>query len=293
MPRTAVLGAGGQLGRELELSLKARGHEVTALARADLDITDRAALEARLAELAPDAVFNASAYTNVDGAEDDRDRALEVNAHAPGHLASLCARQDIALFHISTDYVFDGRGPHAEDAPTGPSCVYGETKLMGEQLVLRAHGRALVFRVSWLFGRFGRNFAKTMLRLGRDRDEVSVVDDQVGSPTPARALAESLTLALDRVMEPDFGEYGIYHYSGRPYCSWAGFAQEIFACAGRGGMLDHEVRVQKIPSSQFKTKATRPSDSRLDCSRFERVFGQALPDWHAYIEETLRAADGK
>lgn len=181
--------------------------------------------------------------------------------------------------------------PHVETELPRTSCVYGSTKLEGEKHIIESGCHYLIFRISWVFGRFGRNFVKTMLRLGRERDELSVVSDEFGAPTPARAFAETLVSILQKVLQPSFKDYGIYHYCGAPFCSWSQFAREIFACAQRLNLLQNPVNVRDISAKEYGAAAARPADSRLNTDKISRIFGVALPDWHDYLEETLNAAE--
>ncbi|MFN4059897.1 MAG: dTDP-4-dehydrorhamnose reductase [Paracoccus hibiscisoli] len=275
-----VFGRTGQVARELA----ALAPEATFLGRDDrADLTDPAACAALIREARPRGVINAAAYTAVDRAETDADTARLVNADAPTAMARACAELGIPFLHISTDYVFDGSGdqPRAEDAPTAPLGVYGATKLAGEQGVAAAGGRWAVMRTSWVFSAHGANFVKTMLRLGAERDRLTVVADQIGGPTPAADIA-SAALRMIRVMRdrPDTTG-GIYHFAGAPDASWADFAREIMAQASLGA------QVADIPSSDYPTPAARPLNSRLDCGRIARDFGIARPDWRAGLARVL------
>ena len=274
-----VFGSTGQVARELA----ALAPEATFLGRDRADLIDPAACAAAIRAARPRAVINAAAYTAVDRAETDADTARLVNADAPTAMAQACADLGIPFLHISTDYVFEGSGdqPRAEDAPTAPLGVYGATKLAGEQGLAAAGGNWAVMRTSWVFSAHGANFVKTMLRLGAERDRLTVVADQIGGPTPAGDIA-SACLRMIRVLRdrPDTTG-GIYHFAGAPDASWADFAREIMAQAGLGA------QVADIPSSDYPTPAARPLNSRLDCGRIARDFGIARPDWRAGLARVL------
>lgn len=219
-----VFGRTGQVARELaRLAPQARF-----LGRDEADLADPAACAASIWRARPSAVLNAAAYTAVDRAESDAEAARRVNAEAPGAMAAACAELGIPFLHVSTDYVFDGSGeaPRAEDAPTGPLGVYGQTKLDGERAIAAAGGQWAVLRTSWVFSAHGTNFVRTMRRLGAERDRLTVVADQVGGPTPAADIASAL-LAMARAMRADPAKGGVYHFAGAPDVSWAGFAREI------------------------------------------------------------------
>ena len=290
--RVMVTGASGQVGRELEIALLNRGHEVLLCPHERLSICDKEAVEAAVAEGVAQLVINAAAYTNVEKAEGEgQTAAFEVNALGAGILAGAAARHGLPLLHISTDYVFSketGR-PHDEDEDTCVKCVYGRTKLEGEERVMAAGGNSLIVRASWIFGRFGRNFVKTMLRVAQERGEVAVVSDQRGNPTPARALAEALVLMGERVLTSDEDLRGIYHFAGAEATTWDEFAREIFRTARILNCLNHDVKVKSIASFQYQSAVTRPFDSRLNCDRLNRVFGIGMPVWQDYLPETLRA----
>lgn len=272
-----VFGRTGQVATEL-----ARHEGVTCLGRDLADLTDPGACEALVEESDADAVINAAAYTAVDRAETERETAMPVNAMAPAAMAAAAAARGLPFVQISTDYVFDGSGTQAwqpGDA-TGPLGVYGASKLGGEEGVRRAGGPHAILRTSWVFSAHGQNFVKTMLRLGAERDRLSIVADQIGGPTPARAIAGAC-VAIARVLKEDPGKTGTYHFSGAPDVSWAGFAREIFAQAGLS------VDVTDIPTADYPTPATRPLNSRLDCSATEAAFGLPRPDWRAGLADVL------
>jgi len=272
-----VFGKTGQVARELQ-----RTDGITALNRQAADLTDPAACAAAIRAHRPQAVINAAAFTGVDAAEADEAVAERVNAAAPGAMAETCAALDIPFIHISTDYVFDGAGetPFTPDAPTGPLGAYGRTKLAGERAVRGAGGVHAILRTSWVFSAHGNNFVKTMLRLGRERDALNVVSDQIGGPTPAADIAAA-TVSIAGQLAQGPAKSGTYHFSGAPDVSWACFAREIFARAGIA------CTVHDIASSQYPTPALRPANSRLDCAETTRVFGLLRPDWRAGLAQVL------
>ncbi len=273
-----VFGRTGQLARELQ-----RQGEVLALGREEADLSDPAACAAQIARIGPQAVINAAAYTAVDRAEEEEAQAFIVNAEAPAAMARETARLGIPFLHVSTDYVFDGSGTRPwrpEDRPA-PLGAYGRTKLAGERGVAEADGRHVILRTSWVFSAHGRNFVKTMLRLGGERGRLGVVADQVGGPTSAAAIARAL-LAMAGALAEGRGRGGLYHYCGAPAVSWAGFAREIFARAGM------DVAVEEISTADYPTPARRPLNSRLDCSAILRDHGLRQPDWRADLDEVLR-----
>lgn len=273
-----VFGRSGQVATELgRLAPDARF-----LGRDVADLTDAAACAALIRDSGCAAVINAAAHTAVDRAESEPDLARAINAAAPAAMAAACAALDVPFVHISTDYVFDGAGdrPRVETDPTGPLGVYGATKLAGEQGIAAAGGQWAVLRTSWVFSAHGANFVKTMLRLGAEREELRVVADQHGGPTPAADIAAAC-LTMVRAMQADASRGGIYHFSGAPDTTWAGFAREIMAQAGLA------CRIADIASSDYPTPARRPANSRLDCAAIDRDFGIARPDWRAGLAKVL------
>lgn len=276
-----LFGGSGQLGRELIRRVGAATLEVPGRGAADFTRPETCA--ALVAATGADAVINAAAYTAVDRAEADETLAAQINAATPAALAAAAAARGLAFVQVSTDYVFDGRGdrPFRPDHPTAPLGAYGRTKLAGEQAVRAAGGPHAVLRTSWVVSAHGQNFVKTMLRLGRERDGLSVVADQIGGPTPAAALADAC-LALARGLVADPSKTGTYHISGRPDVSWAEFARAIFAEAGIA------CAVTGIPTSDYPTPARRPLNSRLDCASLEAAFGITRPDWRAGLRDILK-----
>ena len=282
-----VFGRSGQVATELANAADLgfdQIDQVTCLGRDFVDLEQPAACAEAIHERKPDAVINAAAYTAVDRAEEEETLAGVVNGDAPGAMARACADLGIPFVHISTDYVFAGGGtdPWTPSDPTGPLGAYGRTKLMGEEAVAAAGGAYAILRTSWVYSAHGNNFLKTMLRLGADRDKLTIVADQIGGPTPARDIAHAcLTMADQLVNHPE--KSGIYHFSGAPDASWADFAREIFTTAGI------TCDVEDIPTSAYPTPATRPLNSRMDCSSLEATFGIKRPDWRAATAEIVAA----
>ncbi|MGB6007203.1 dTDP-4-dehydrorhamnose reductase [Castellaniella sp.] len=323
-PRILVTGADGQLGRSLQ-ALAARDDSAAyAFAnRAQLDITDASAIERWLDARPTDYLINAAAYTAVDRAAAEPEAALAINARAPGLLARACAARDIRLLHVSTDYVFDGtldRAYRESDAPCPPN-TYGRGKWLGEQAILETTADAVILRTSWVFSAWGGNFVRTMLRLGAQHERLRVIDDQIGGPTWAGHLACVLhRLALrSRACGPGNGAAaapaapvphrpsrqphsdgatastastripgGIYHFSGAPWVSWHGFAQEIFAQALELGLIQRLPAVEAISSRDWPAPEPRPANSRLDCTRLETLLGPLERGWRTGLSEVLR-----
>ncbi|MGR3291231.1 MAG: dTDP-4-dehydrorhamnose reductase [Paracoccaceae bacterium] len=272
-----VFGRTGQVGNALF------GRErVVSLARSEADLGDPAACAAKIRQTQPSLVINAAAYTAVDQAEDDVELAHIINAKAPAAMAGACADLGIGFLHISTDYVFDGSGtrPWSVGDKPRPLGVYGHSKLAGEQAVAAGGGAYAILRTSWVFSAHGANFVKTMLRLGAERETLSIVADQVGGPTSAGAIADALMQMADRFLAGS-GKSGIYHYSGAPDVSWADFVREIFRQSNMA------VTVNDISTSQYPTPAARPLNSRLDCGELQRDFGIVQPDWRADLAQVL------
>ncbi len=275
-----AFGKTGQVAAELQRAVP-DGWDAHFLGRDEADLADPAACAAAIRDVSPDIVINAAAYTAVDMAEEDEALAHIINADAPGAMAEAARDIGAAFLHISTDYVFDGSGevPFRPSDATGPLGAYGRTKLAGEQAIAAAGGAWVILRTSWVVSGQGNNFIRTMLRLGAERESLSVVDDQIGGPTPAGAIANAL---LDCARAMHSGQTGgLYHFAGTPAVSWAEFAQAIMAGAG----LD--CRIDAIPTSGYPTPAQRPSNSRLDCSDLTRDFGIAQPDWRAFLPQMI------
>jgi len=289
--RILVCGANGQVGRELVDRAQAYGLEAFGLTRAHLDITHAEQVADAIRQFKPGLIINAAAYTHVDNAETHTEKAYAVNHSGAERLAEAARQAGIALLHISTDYVFSGdaRTPYKESDPVAPGGVYGASKLAGEQAIQTCLDQHLILRTSWVYGVHGHNFVKTMLRLGRQRDALSVVADQYGCPTQAGSIADVL-LALARRYEQDGSlAWGLYHYTGRSPCTWHDFAVEIFRQGVAKGLLAKQPRVSSITTAQYPTPARRPAWSVLDCSKFEATFGIPARDWRDELSVVLDA----
>ncbi|NCA71722.1 MAG: dTDP-4-dehydrorhamnose reductase [Sphingobacteriia bacterium] len=289
-PRILLIGANGQVGWELRRTLAMLGEVIAASLEGEhgpvIDLMDPDSLR-RLVETArPDAVVNAAAHTAVDKAETETAVARRINAEAVGELGALLAGRGTPIIHYSTDFVFSGMldRPYREDDEPNPLNVYGETKLAGEQALLDSGARALIFRTAWVYGARGANFLLTMLRLFKERDELRIVDDQIGSPTWSRMLAEATALVLHRVLrgELDLDQVGgLYHLTGAGQVSWYGFASAILEATGV------QTNLIPIPTSEYPAPAHRPLYSVLDNTRFQETFGLAMPDWRVSLAQCL------
>jgi dTDP-4-dehydrorhamnose reductase len=289
-----LLGADGQLGYELHrtcaplgdiLPYTYSGKLAGRQSCGQVDFETEGAVEALVREHRPGLVLNAVAHTAVDRAEDEPAVSQRVNADAVAELAEACRRADAELVHYSTDYVFEGRlrRPIREDDPTGPVSVYGRTKLAGEQAIRDSGVRHRILRTAWVYGARGQNFLRTALRLAPEREELRIVNDQVGSPTPARWLATATALALAKRPEAE----GTWHVVADGECSWHEFAMAIYGEALVAGLIQRAPKLIGIPSSEYPTKARRPAYSRLDTSKFEQEFGLAMPDWRVGLREVI------
>ena len=287
LPRILITGGSGQVGHCLKAQLEGCA-ELSVPDSTALNIADRRSVRQTVETFRPDYIINAAAYTAVDKAESDAERAFAVNREGARHLAEAAEAASAAMLHISTDYVFDGAGsaPYDEAAQTAPQNIYGASKLAGEQAVLAACRRAVVMRTSWVFGAHGQNFVKTMLRLGRERDSLGIVADQYGAPTAAADIAAALITIVRRHTPEQLAERaGIYHYCGSPYASWFEFAETIFAEAAAQGVLAKIPAVKPIATADYPTPAKRPADSRLDCGKIRAVFGIGPCDWHSALSD--------
>ncbi|CAM0120267.1 dTDP-4-dehydrorhamnose reductase [Stenotrophomonas geniculata] len=289
-----VFGGNGQVGQELLRALAPLGKVVATTRSGQLpdgsacemaDFGQPDSLPALLDRLQPSVVVNAAAYTAVDRAEQEVDAAFAVNAEAPGVIARWCADHGVPLVHYSTDYVFDGQGraPYREDEPTAPLGVYGTSKRDGEDAVRLAGGRHLIFRTAWVYASHGANFLRTMLRVGAEREQLRVVADQIGTPTPAALIADVTAQALQHPGHLS----GTWHLTASGQTSWHGFAEAIFAEALANGVLAKVPAVEAIPSSEYPTPAKRPAWSVLDNRKLQQDFGIVLPAWQDGLKRVM------
>jgi dTDP-4-dehydrorhamnose reductase len=280
--RLLVLGAGGQVGRDL---CRLAGADAVGRGHAELDIADAAAVAACLDETEPQVVVNAAAYTRVDQAESEPEAAYRANAEGPAVLAELCDARRLPLVHISTDYVFDGSKAEAydEDDPTAPLGVYGASKLAGE-LAVRQAPRHVILRTAWVYGIHGSNFLKTMLRLAAERDRLRVVADQVGCPTGSADIAGAIVRIAPRLLAAD-APFGLYHFAGEGSTSWHGFATAIVVAQARH--TGRQPPVDAIATADYPTPARRPANSRLSSARFVATFGFSAWPWQQRMEEVV------
>lgn len=280
--RILVTGRNGQVATALLERGEKAGINVIAAGRPELDLENPPAVDAAIAAAKPTVVVNAAAYTAVDKAEQEPDKAFAVNRDGAAAAAKAAARLGVPFIHLSTDYVYPGDkiSPYVESDATGPLGVYGQSKLAGEEAVRAAHPSPLILRTSWVYSPFGNNFVKTMLRVGRDRPVLSVVDDQIGNPTSAFDIAD----AILRVA-PGLGAGGVYHLCGNGDVTWCGFAREIFAQSTAKGGPGPEVKA--ITTAEYPTPARRPANSRMSMDAFESRFGFRLRPWRDALSETL------
>lgn len=292
--RILLTGIHGQVGQSLQQPLSRLG-EVVALDRHQLDLSDPDAIRRVIRQVSPDLIVNPAAYTAVDRAEAEPEIAFSVNALAPSIMAEEASRLGAKLVHYSTDYVYDGRqqGAYLESDVTNPLSVYGKSKLAGEDAIRAIGLPHLIFRTSWVYGPYGKNFMKTMIRLATERDMLRVVADQYGAPTSSLTIAEATVEAISRWQD---GQSGIYHLSNGGSTSWHGFAQAILAeyaslQAGRGWpvLKVKADEVVAITSADYPTPAARPANSCLDCGKLKQAFGVDVPDWRMALGEVMRA----
>ena len=277
--RILLFGPNGQVGSELRALSWERGLELIPVGRDDADLSKAGSAEEVIRREMPDVVVNAAAYTAVDKAESEQALAKAVNADAPGGMARACADLGIPLIHISTDFVFDGAkaGPYAEDDPTAPLSVYGQSKLDGEAAVRETLPAHLILRTAWVFSPYGNNFLKTMLRLGAERDQLGIVNDQTGCPTSAAGIARTIRTVIDRLHSGEALQPGTYHYCGDEPVTWFGFANAIFNAAG--DRLPGGVTVNPIGTADYPTPAHRPANSVMSCAKIRSVYGIEPDDW--------------
>jgi dTDP-4-dehydrorhamnose reductase len=288
--RIAVTGREGQVVRSLVERAPPLGHEVVPVGRPELDLAgDAESIRAAIAAASPDVIVSAAAYTAVDRAESDRGLAFAVNEGGARAVAQAANDLGVPLLHVSTDYVFDGtkQAPYVETDTPQPTGVYGASKLAGEQAVLDACPNSAILRTAWVYSPFGANFARTMLRLAGDREEVAVVADQRGNPTSALDIADGLLgVAVNLATSSDPAQRGIFHMTASGEGSWADFADAIFAASAAA--KGPAARVRRITTAEYPTPANRPANSRLDCSKLEEAHGVRLPDWRTSAAAVVR-----
>lgn len=280
-----VTGSDGQLGRELLACEAEYGFEMIGAKHSDIDIADPDNVKRAFAQIRPDIAVNAAAYTKVDDAENESALAFAVNGDGPANLAEVCAGFGMPLIHISTDFVFDGakNAPYLETDPISPLNVYGKSKAAGEDAIASRLREHVIVRTSWLYSRHGKNFVKTMLKIGSENTVVKVVSDQIGSPTSATDLARAVLEIANAVYKGNGNAWGVFHFCNRGITSWSGFAEKIFEFASDRGVCEN-TRVKPISTDGYPTPAKRPAFSVLDCGRIAERFGIHPPPW----EESLK-----
>ncbi|GEA52364.1 NAD(P)-dependent oxidoreductase [Vibrio inusitatus NBRC 102082] len=282
--RVLVTGCNGQVGHCLVKQLKNKV-ELLAVDRTDLDITDRDAVFQTVEEFKPNFIINAAAHTAVDKAEEEVDLSYAINRDGPLYLAEAAKLVDATILHISTDYVFPGNkeGEYVEDDETGPLGVYGKSKLAGEIALSKANDKHIVLRTAWVFGEHGNNFVKSMLRIGKGRDTLTIVGDQYGGPTYAGDIAGSLIAMMNQLyIDDNPSHYGVYHFSGVPHVNWYGFAEEIFKHAENQGLLKTP-ELTAISTEMYPTPAARPANSKMNCSKIKTIFKLNPSDWRCAL----------
>lgn len=287
--RILVTGGQGQVGSALAQLGTDRGFDLIALGREELDVTDATAIAKAFTQYKPQILINAAAYTAVDKAESEPELSYAINEAAVALLADACAEEQIPMLHISTDYVFDGskEGPYTEEDAVNPMAVYAKSKEAGERSLRERLKSHVILRTSWVFGIQGNNFVKTMVHLAKDRSHLTVVADQVGGPSSALGIAQTLLAIAAEFQRSGDIAWGTYHYCQKPYVSWFEFAQSVVARAKEMGLVDREVEVVPIPSSQFPTPVERPLNSRLCTDKLEKYFNEKQSSWIVEIDRIL------
>ncbi len=286
--KVLVTGANGQLGKMVQQAFANETDiEVTYTDVDEIDITSRKSVEEKIQEVQPGVLINCAAYTAVDDAETQRDSALKVNHKGPLVLAEKCKKNDVFLIHISTDYVFSGEGftPYSENDPIRPVNFYGETKALGEEAIQQNNSGAVIIRTAWLYSEYGKNFVKTMLRLGKERKKLGVIDDQVGTPTYAGDLAMAIYTFTQKYFSGAQFRRGIYHFTNEGVCSWFDFAMKIQQLAG------NDVEVNPIPTTDYPTPAKRPCYSVLSKRKIKNQLHISIPHWEQSLKKCLKNLD--
>lgn len=285
--KIVILGCKGQLGMCLCDELENTDYEVVFTSREQINITDFNETKTKILDMAPDVIINTAAYTAVDTAEQEHEKADLINHLAVKNIAEICSKIGCWLIHISTDYVFDGvsRVPYKEDDQTNPQSAYGLTKLHGELAIQSSGCKYIIIRTAWVFSEYGNNFLKTVLRLESEKDTLNIVGDQIGCPTYAKDLAQAILCTLPLLSTTQ--DSRIYHYVGDQSCSWADFAELILHKAKKMELIKSKPQVVAITTKEYPTLAIRPKNSRLDSSLFESCFGFKASDWEAGVTEVL------
>lgn len=284
-----ITGAQGQVGKELVSIANQRGFDVIAAGQTELDITQLKNIKSYFEVHQPDLVINAAAYTAVNKAEEEQDITYAINRDGTANLAAVSKEKNIPLLHISTDYVFDGTKSEAysENDAVSPLGVYGISKWQGEETIRQTLPEHIILRVAWVFGEQGNNFVKTMLWLAKDRDELSVVEDQFGRPSPAKDIAKTLIILAEQYQKEKTLEWGTYHYCGDEKVSWCGFAKEILKQAKEQGLIEKDIKVNAITTAEYQDPTKRPANSMLDCEKIKNTFGIEMPSWKESLNQVL------
>jgi dTDP-4-dehydrorhamnose reductase len=283
--RILVTGCNGQVGFLLKKMLTNKV-ELLALTRQELDITNENSVNNTVSYFKPTVIINAAAYTTVDKAESEEELAFSINSDGPAYLAKAANNINAAIIHMSTDYVFEGNksGQYLETDPVNPQGVYGKSKLAGESAVSKYCDKHIILRTAWVFGEHGNNFVKTMLRLGKERNALSIVSDQFGGPTYAGDIAKAIIEIVNKIASSKKIIWGTYNYSGLPHVSWFEFAQNIFEKANEKGLLENIPKLSTISTEEFPTPAKRPGNSKLNCKTIETEFGIMPSDWQSELD---------
>lgn len=289
MFKILVTGAKGQVGKEL-IRLSPSCFSVVGLGSEELDITNQQQVSTIMKLHQPNLIINAAAYTAVDKAESDPEAAFSVNGSAVELLAKAANKANIPLFHVSTDYVFDGQAiePYSETDLVNPKSIYGSSKLAGEKALVATHSKYIILRTSWVFSATGNNFVKSMLRLGKERNELLVVADQHGIPTSAASIADILWKLAGIYQQKGVLSWGVYNFTNSPACTWHDFAREIFQQAKITGLIEKLPKVNAISSNEYPTPVQRPLWSVLDCSKIENLLDQQVPLWESELTKVLK-----
>lgn len=285
-----ITGANGQVGREIVNHFFYKEIPLIPMDRKALDISDISMVKEVILDVMPCLVINPAAYTAVDAAENEKKKAFEINAEGVKNLALICSSLSIPMFHISTDYVFDGekKGSYKENDPPSPQGVYAKSKLLGENLIREILREHIILRISWVFGRCGNNFVKTILRLAKEKKELRMVSDQRGCPTPAQDVAWVLGILAERYFHKNELPWGTYHYAGRPDTTWYHLSKAVLEEAYALGMLERMPSLLAITTEEYPTPAKRPRNSTLNCNKIYKTFGIKSRPWRLGLVETLK-----